>query len=199
MRAEIVLFLTFSVCCGAAQPNPLLHAGIDNSTEFASALFMLAGEKYAANKDHGEKWIFTTHDSLQKDKVIKYSDGDFIVVSIPNILPNYEGYCKFIQSYNTFDLHEADTRVAQGNYNEARKWYKLLLHFDVCSSLRDKLILRMSLLDQIEKNEDAETAKEEMKKLAAEVPALMVTGIDSEPAKKVTNLLDLPVEKVKRQ
>jgi hypothetical protein len=171
---------------------------VDRSNAYAATLFVLAGEKFTANKKRGEKCIFTIHDSLDEEKVLRYTDGEFIIISIPFFLPNIEGYCNFITHYNGFNLHEADSVAAKGNYAEARKWYQLLLHFDVCGSRQGELRLRMSILDRIEKNEDVESAKKEIATLASEKPSLVLVGLDSEPIKKVPNLLDLAAEKVER-
>jgi hypothetical protein len=172
---------------------------VSRATEFASTIFTLAGERFAANKKRGEKWIFTTHDSLEEERTIRYTDGVFIVASIPNILPKYEGYCKFISSYHTFNLHEADSNAEKGEYAEARRWYKALLHFDVCGTFQDDLTRRLSLLDKIEKGEEADAAKAEIKKLASEVPFSPLAGFDSEPIKTVQSVLDIPVTKVPRE
>lgn len=171
---------------------------VDRSSAYAATLFVLAGEKFAANKKRGEKCVFTIHDSLNEEKVLKYTDGEFIIVSIPYLLPNIEGYCSLITHYNRFNIHEADSAAAKGDYAEARQWYRLLQHFDVCGSHQEGLRLRISLLDRIQKNEDVETAKSEITKLASEEPSLVLIGLDSEPIKKVPNLLDLPSDKVQR-
>jgi hypothetical protein len=166
--------------------------------EYASALFFLAGDKFIENKKHGERWIFTAHEWLDEEKVKRYSDGEFIVVSIPNILPVADGLCRYISAYNTWDLHEADVDAAKGNYVRARKWYNLLLHFDACGVFEDELKLRLALLDKIDKEQNREAAKAEIQKLANsnEVPSIVFSGINTEPVEKVPNLLGIGLKKL---
>jgi len=165
------------------------------ATEYGSTLFFLAGEKFAANKRRGETWFFTIHDWTKDEKVIRYTDGKFIVVSLPNMTPTFDGYCKFIHAYHSFNLHEADLKARQGEYGTAMQWYRFLLHFDICGSLREDIKRRTALIDQIQRKDDADKAKETLAKLASDVPYSPLAGIDSEPAKTVANLLDVPVSK----
>jgi hypothetical protein len=170
------------------------------STDYATVLFMLAGERHEALKAQRQQWIFTTHDWSDDKKVLKYTDGKFVVVSIPNIFPNFEGYCKFIQAYNSFNLHEADVLAAQGDYKSASLWYRLLLHFDVCNSLQQQVTQRLKLLEQIELNtKDAPAAKEEIKKMSSQIPMKSIfTDVASTPATHVTDLFQVEASKVPR-
>jgi len=86
--------------------------------------------------------------------IAKYTDGEYVVLSIAVISPDdLQGFCRFASDYNECNMRRSDLLVQGGKYEEARKLYQLLMHFDTCGFETDRLQERLLCLDKIEKRE----------------------------------------------
>jgi hypothetical protein len=158
----------------------------------ASALFELAGERFAANEKRGRTWLLTLHDASKSFGVLKYTDGRLTVVALPVMTPDDEaGLRRYVDHYNSHNVRSADLKVKTGKYQQARELYTLLLHFDPHGSLADGLTQRLSFLKKIEKGEDVEQNVEHLMSLSTDLRLSFLAGMDDTPPVRVQNLLEV--------
>jgi hypothetical protein len=157
-----------------------------------SALFDLAGERFAAVEKRREVWIMALHSADESFHVLKYTDGKVTVVALPVVGPDDElGLRKYVDHYNRFNIKSADLAVKDRRYKDAREIYTLLQHFNPRSALTEGVKRRLVLLEQIEKGEDTERKLKEFADLFTDVGPSFLAGMDDSSPVRVTNLLEI--------
>jgi hypothetical protein len=160
----------------------------------ASALFELAGERFAANEKKGRTWILTLHDASKSFGVLKYTDGKITVVALPVLTADDEaGLRRYVDHYNSHNVRSADLKVKAGRYQQARELYTLLLQFDPHGSLGDGLRRRLFFLKKIENGDEVEQNVEHLMSLSTDLRLSVLAGMDDTPSVRVQNLLEVNV------
>ena len=158
----------------------------------ASALFQLAGERFAANEKSHAVWIMTLHDASKSFEVLKYTDGRTTVVALPVVVPDDEfGLRRYVDAYNGYNLKSADLDVKSGRYKEAREMYSLLLHFDPPVWRAEGLRRRLAYLERIEKGEDVQKNLREFMGLFTNLSPSFLAGLEAVRPAVVTNLIEV--------
>ena len=150
----------------------------------------LAGERYAANSAKNEKWILTVHDG---NRVRKYSDNKYMVLSLPVSKPQSRGaICTYVNQYNSLALREADELALAGKYVAARDYCQLLAHFGCSGSLvNQEAAKRLPILDGlISGNETRDALQDIQRFFTAYQSPHDFSRITRSPPQIVTNLLD---------
>ena len=180
-----------------AGPDPLTRTITNMVKELnsdASALFELAGERFAANEKRGRTWILALHDASNSFGVLKYTDGKITVVALPVMTPDAEtGLRRYVEHYNSYNVRSADLKVKAGRYQEARQLYTLLLHFDPHGSLAGGLKRRLSFLKKIEKGDDVEQNVAYLMGLSTDLSPSFLAGMEDKPPVMVYNVLKVDV------
>jgi hypothetical protein len=180
-----------------AQPNQVAAEKPDTHVQtnsFESILSTLAGERYTLAARRGRPPILSAHQWTENQSVLKYTDHDYTLVSVPVLVEDWSGMCEFFNRYNVYHVRDADQKVRAGNYPKARKMYEVLMHADSCGGLRKDILERLKLLTQLERGEARETNKvfSEYENLGT-IPDL--AQIDGLKAIVVTNLLTIQLPK----
>lgn len=158
----------------------------------ASALFDLAGERFAANEKRHAVWIMTLHDASKSLEVLKYTDGRITVVALPVVVPDGElGLRRYVNAYNAYNVKSADLKVKAGRYKEARELYSLLLHFDPQGALAEGVRRRLAHLEKLEKGDDVQKNLKELMDLFTDLSPSLLAGIEDVRPTPATNLLEV--------
>ena len=168
-QALLFFFCVFTVLSGSrsgetADAGSVSSVTIYGNKEFLSACSVigeLAAQMWAEDAKDGKTHFLT----VQNDDLNfhKYTDGEYIVVSIPIASSDdIDGFCRFATDYNECNIRKADSLVKSGKYEEAKRIYQLLIHFDPnrgkISSLTKRLNERLAFLAKVEKHQDMENS-----------------------------------------
>lgn len=104
--------------------------------------------------------VFTSHEG---NSIKKYTDGKFMIISLPLIQPSDRAaLCVYIENCNALHWRNIDKAVNAGRHAEARKICEVLLHFESCGgAVRDVL---EKLLKVIKNLEEGQNVNENLKK-----------------------------------
>jgi hypothetical protein len=163
----------------------------DEVNSIGSAMFELAGERYAANEKRQVVWIMTLHDPrwTASFEVLKITDGKITVVALPIMGQNAEtGLRRYVDHYNSYNIKAADLMVKAAKYDEAYQLYRLLLRHDSGSSFADEIRLRLGLLEKIKSGEDLQKNLAQFLALYTNLSPSFLVGLHSVEPTVVTNL-----------
>lgn len=146
------------------------------ASSLGQIMYELAAERHTDNADRGEMWIMTVH---RGTTIRKYSDGRFTVVSLPIVHPDVRiGLCRYAAQYNALNVVDADRLVMNGRYEDARRIYNLVLHFDRCgdSILKEQTGKKLELLKRLEATGADESLKGEFARLCYDLAWISTEG-----------------------
>ena len=154
-----------------------------------SVISELAVKKYQEDALTGKTYILTLHDDdLQ---LAKYTDGEFVIVSIPVVEEEAQGFCRFVFDYNECNLRKADLMVVAGQHIEAKTFYELLMHFDCCGMMKHRLQERLLWLTKLEQQKDKEQILENFKGPHGGGALVPWATFETTKARVVSNLLSI--------
>lgn len=172
----------------AALRSLALKGSFERETEYASTLFHLAGERFAAHEQRGETWIFSTHAPTYPLR--KFTDGRFTVVSVPTNGYTGAGFELYAAHYNDFVLHKADLLALGGQYEDALVVYQLVLQYDSAGVAAPYLRKRIALIEQLTRGHNQKASKKALEELIGNgepVPSEF-QQVETMRALRVTNL-----------
>lgn len=173
-------------------PLPALEVG--HLSSLNGMLFELAAERHAVHSKESRIWVFTFH--RESSEVEKYSDGKFVVVSLPaEIQENEVGLCTYVRQYNSLTQCTVDAMARRGKFKEALAYYDILLHFDRCGGgAREQALKKRDCLAKIFRNENPEENQRKYFELCIPVAGhLNLSEIQTKKPTTVTNLLTLEI------
>jgi hypothetical protein len=158
-----------------------------------TALLELAGQRFSEDQARGETWIWTIHDRLRNPEFLEYSDGHHHVLSIPTEKDQIDGFYVYVSAYNGRDLELAGEWVKAGRFEDAKKLYMEILHFDACGDQIEAIEHRLRSLEIVRTNWGAFREPDFLEGLVPPtLPAAQPAVVTI-----VTNLLSVPVEKLR--
>lgn len=194
-------FLALTTVCTDSQPQTAPAADqpiservdvqtlLKEANSLGSVLFQLAAERFAANERKQQSWILALHDGSTSLDVIKYRDDKTTVVALPVLDPNDEyALRRYVDNYNRFNIKAADLKVKAGQYQEARRIYRLLLHFDPHSSFTNDVRRRLECLKGAETRTKPSDALPGLMQSFSDMAPGFLTHIEDSKAVFVTNL-----------
>jgi hypothetical protein len=163
-----------------------------------SVLSELAALQWTKEATNAKPIILSLH--TNSFEVMKYTDGKYVIVSIPVINPqDTEEFCIYVNDYNQFYINQANSLARSGKYEEAEELYKLVIHFNPWGMGNDLLSNQLLLLDRLRQQPDVVENRQKFLDSAQDTtnitPWSEVT--DAEP-KLVTNLMNIPVKVIMR-
>jgi hypothetical protein len=202
MKNIFVLPCCLVVLLAGAAPNtpssptngPTSPINMPEKKEFESLCSVaseLAIKQFDEDAKNGKINILTFHDN--DFDFAKFTDGKYVVVSIPAVPEDASGFCRFLCYYNECNLQKADSLVVAGHYKEAKEFYEIMLHFEPCGLQSPVLRERLLYLDKLERNEDVTTSLEKFKQPCGCGSLVRWSRLQDLSAKTVTNLLTIGV------
>ena len=167
----------------------LIKAQADEINARSRLLYELAAERYSVNTKSNKKWVLTMHHGR---KIRRYTDGNYTVVSLPIFEPGDEpALCNYCTHYNSLAARAADLKAQAGEYTEAKRFYKLLVHFD-CGDLKKDYERKLTYLDKLERKEDVEVNLKKFMELSIPLGLTVdFSEIEKIQPIAVTNLLEI--------
>jgi hypothetical protein len=158
-----------------------------------SVVSELAAKNWMDDETNGKITVLALH--TNNFNVAKYTDGKYLVISLPIINPeDVHGFCKFVKNYNAFNIKKADLLAKDGKYAEAKGIYEVVMHFDPWPCDRTNIEYRLSLLDKLDRHVDVEANRQkflaEFIDLGSLTPWAQVSGVNPTA---ISNVLTLPV------
>ncbi len=134
-----------------------------------SLVSTLAGERYALNERRGETWILSAHDWTKNTNHFRYTGDGVTLVSIAVFPDDLAGFRCYASAYNTFNLRAADLKAVSGDFEGAKKLYRLLRRFDPSGEIAKESDKRLKLLIR---QDSGENVKHDLDELLREYKTL---------------------------
>jgi len=104
---------------------------VRESNSKSEVLRDLASERFSADSAAGVLRVLTTHPQLQDSRVQDYTDGEWIISSIPVTKESCEGYENYATLYNGWHIQDVDDLVGRGRFKDAEIRLVILQKYSV--------------------------------------------------------------------
>ena len=168
---------------------------VEMNGSYAVTLYNLARERFASHERKGEIWIVAVNNYHGERALLKFTEGEFTVVSIPAPRNEQEGTCLYAVHYNNFTLRKADLLALEGKYDKAMQIVRLLKNFDNAYGLeKPDWDGRLELLEKLKQNKDKEKNILRLKEMTINLASSVFELIESKKATVVTNIFEVSTD-----
>ena len=152
-----------------------------------------------AHEAKNETWILTLHVSPDWASLEKYTDGKYVIASIPVLDFESNGMSLYVSQYNALTTRKADLLALNGKYQDALQTYRLLQRFDNCgNNMPDTLGERIACVEKLLSSEESENQLKRLKELTTNYGRCALEILETKQAIIITNLLELSFRKSRK-
>lgn len=166
---------------------------LERANSYTRTLYEVACERFAAHQRNHQTWIFSTHDSTVNPALQKFTDGQFVLVSLPADKHQKLGFELYVTHYNGWVVRQADLLALEGDYDKALLIYRLVERFDRGGFMTEEVQQRIAILEELKAGRSVERNKRALSELSINYVHSVFEQVEASPAATVTNLFDLPV------
>lgn len=152
MKALFICLICFLTCVSVAQcADPDIYARIstDPMAKYSCFVWDIASSMYQQDLTNKILRIMTVQPVQDDNKLVEYTDGEWVVTSIGVNEQTRDVYLQFVSCYNGFIIKEIDALVFGLQLKEAKKRLLLLDHY--CSFRGQKdVVTRLAYVLQME-------------------------------------------------